>query len=66
MIRRKHGGEGGPACAGAEVLIELVGNLVRTAAALASNKEELMEMIAVGAEKIINTNNEWMSPYALS
>jgi hypothetical protein len=32
---------------------------------LAANKDELMEMITVGAEKIINTNEECVPPFAI-
>jgi len=33
---------------------------------LAVNKEELMETITVGAEKIINTNDEWVRALPVS
>ena len=32
---------------------------------LAANKDELVEMITVGAEKIINTNEECVPPFAI-
>jgi hypothetical protein len=32
---------------------------------LAANEDELMEMITAGAEKIINTNEECIPPFAI-